>query len=57
MERYVMIDATGTVVAVMFLAAGVTSPAGAPMTLVQSDTGDAGDTYADGVFTPAQGET
>jgi hypothetical protein len=52
-NRYAMIDSTNTVLNIC-LWDGVTpfNPPG--MTLVQSDTAQVGDTYADGVFSPGQ---
>ncbi len=53
MDRYVLIDATGTVYGVVF-ATGA-PPAIPGQQVVQSDTAGAGDVYADGVFSaPAQ---
>jgi hypothetical protein len=54
--RYVILDATQTVCAAFDGPDAPAPPAAPGNTIVASDTADAGDVYADGVFTtPGQG--
>lgn len=54
--RYAILDEDGVVAGIVFGPDDLSPPISTSSQLVASDTANPGDAYADGVFTPAEGD-